>query len=250
MGFNLGIEYLLFSSEQKEIRPLQAASQFQSRNRVSSLFKVLRPYRTLRPHHVSISESSIFSFQELYPCPLIARSISFNLVIEYLLFSRTLSLPVDCQVYKFQSRNRVSSLFKITFTGTGALKLIKFQSRNRVSSLFKSTLRVGGHSFCQPVSISESSIFSFQDKNPLVRIASTQECFNLVIEYLLFSRKQKNDRWTTLYMSFQSRNRVSSLFKANLGGITLEFQSRNRVSSLFKQKTFKVGRGAYLVSIS
>ena len=196
----------------------QTAWQFQSRNRVSSLFKHLNAPAIRFVIDVSISESSIFSFQAK-----VCGSADWPLEL------------------KFQSRNRVSSLFKLT----GFQKKIAelevsisessifsfqeirnptvsdvyswFQSRNRVSSLFKpidrkkprnthSSFNLGieyllfsrrytgarEHEPCI-VSISESSIFSFQGCLKHTKTTFAIFCFNLVIEYLLFSSTRLTD---------------------------------------------------------
>ena len=63
--------------------------------------------------------------------------LSFNLVIEDLIFSSMSgSLTIGC-TKKFQSRNRGSYLFKSGRNWTLDWMMPKFQSRNRESYLFK-----------------------------------------------------------------------------------------------------------------
>ena len=66
------------------------------------------------------------------------RHSGFNLVIEYLLFSSLFKVSINFHDTLFQSRNRVSSLFKASSeTNLRISSMPPFQSRNRVSSLFK-----------------------------------------------------------------------------------------------------------------
>ena len=137
---------------------------FQSRNREAYLFKIW----------FSLSSTTTVS-----PC--------FNLVIEYLIFS---SIPDDNtttpDIDTFQSRNRVSYLFKDTLTFTSGAGTQTFQSRNRVSYLFK-----GVYVFLEKVEISK-----FQSRNRVSYLFKRlglpprkviPPCFNLGIEYLIFS---------------------------------------------------------------
>ena len=113
---------------------------------------------------------------------------------------------------EFQSRNRGSFDFKDFQSTSTAYHHLKFQSRNRGSFDFKSSLNI-------PSEI-------------------TTECFNLVIEVLLISRKGARLNTSPCFTTFQSRNRGSFDFKARYLGISekmmFSFQSRNRGSFDFK----------------
>ena len=170
--------------------------------------------------------------------------ICFNLVIEYLLFSS-----------------------KFSPSELGGQHPVMFQSRNRVSSLFKEVAR-------RKTAETRPQCFNlvieyllFSRNNPRAQSVHGLRRFNLVIEYLLFSRARASRDSLFRPVLFQSRNRVSSLFKKeqetmeypfflrtsfNLvieyllfssdtpcsyslsSKILAMFQSRNRVSSLFK----------------
>ena len=115
---------------------------FQSRNRVSSLFKsksslhFLSALRLLRFQSRN-RVSSLFKTETGFAI-LGGYYTSFNLVIEYLLFSSIIDYSDDTIHRLFQSRNRVSSLFKlIPARIISVIQYNLFQSRNRVSSLFK-----------------------------------------------------------------------------------------------------------------
>ena len=111
--FNLVIENLIFSSHALlDTQPQRL--KFQSRNRESYLFK------TITCGQVSL--------------PSVASS--FNLVIENLIFSRSLEDWNIATIGTFQSRNRESYLFKFPFSDVFPY-LSLFQSRNRESYLFK-----------------------------------------------------------------------------------------------------------------
>ena len=136
---------------------------------------------------VSISESSIFSFQVRPPSRTSKKTWCFNLVIEYLLFSSR------CLLWRCRSLHRSFNLGieYLLFSSTRFTRftrfVVEFQSRNRVSSLFK--------------------------RHRCARGESGGACFNLVIEYLLFSSRGLECNGTQQSRQFQSRNRVSSLFK-------------------------------------
>ena len=139
---------------------------------------------------------------------------------------------------EFQSRNRVSSLFKNTEQAVDNLIYISFnlgieyllfssmrESASRVMWCGCFNLGIEYLLFSRqdwfeqtaenfvPVSISESSIFSFQGASAKNWVRQHGIRFNLGIEYLLFSRKELSKRERLARVEFQSRNRVSSLFK-------------------------------------
>ena len=119
--FNLGIEWLIFSSGEKYLQGCRLNQSFQSRNRVAYLFKYFS---------LSVEGQKEFGV--------------FNLVIEYLIFS-----------------SRRDAKFRTTAVET-------FQSRNRVSYLFKVSC------------------------NFTVLWYVLEQCFNLGIEYLIFSSKRRH----------------------------------------------------------
>ena len=113
-SFNLVIESLIFSRWWTFGSDCALGwDLFQSRNRESYLFK------------------DIHIWWETAKC------VSFNLVIESLIFSSATSATSATLRYGFQSRNRESYLFKIRQAFTDVGNALKFQSRNRESYLFK-----------------------------------------------------------------------------------------------------------------
>ena len=84
-------------------------------------------------------------------------------------------------------------------------------------------------------------------------MADLSKRFNLVIEILFFSRKEK-EYMPDAVSKFQSRNRDSFLFKPNKEIARLRkdyaFQSRNRDSFLFKYRSSKNATDSVCVSIS
>ena len=216
-----------------------SADSFQSRDRVSSLFKM----------------GQYFAVQGIPFC--------FNLGIEYLLFSRAVATVVaSASLHVSISESSIFS-FQVLLTFKHNLIAQRFQSRNRVSSLFKTRHPLPKRLTFHQVSISESSIFSFQatsisnsDRSSSSfqsrnRVSSLfkfsfdydttgvdETSFNLVIEYLLFSSFR-----ASRCRSLEERHRFnlvieyllfSSTEKKITDLTTAKFQSRNRVSSLFK----------------
>ena len=163
--FNLVIEYLLFSSSN---RTWDSHSTFHCFNLVIEylLFSSHCSSRYIgfdRPSFNLVIEYLLFSRASL--AAEHSRSIAcFNLVIEYLLFSSAWLFPVSApRVLSFQSRNRVSSLFK--FRGN--------PGEPGISVGFNLVI--------------EYLLFSSCHTSPRRR---ANNCFNLGIEYLLFSRNQ------------------------------------------------------------
>ena len=163
--------------------PTHPSHCFQSRNRVSYLFKQSR-HRTTPAAWPS----------------------SFNLGIEYLIFSSWIAAIIEsCGLAGFNLGIEYLIFFKLAELEANEKHLCEFQSRNRVSYLFK-----------------------------------------LCPQCLLLSTKSS---------LFQSRNRVSLSFQADPNVLHAQtpssFQSRNQVSYLFKSKQFgDAGYEVILVSIS
>ena len=194
---------------------------FQSRNRVSSLFKSVVTTRN-RFHRLPFQSrnrvSSLFkSTQCFWPHQ---KRVSFNLVIEYLLFSSS----------RLRSRSR--SLYSGSFSFNLGIEYLLFSSKGLSAGMDSADRFNLGIEYLLFSSESCKSIWS-----------SSNPCFNLVIEYLLFSSAEG-----VVFESFD-RELVSisessifsfqvsvSLFLSRLT-ISMEFQSRNRVSSLFKSDT-------------
>jgi hypothetical protein len=165
MPFLRGIRHgLIFSREAVDAKIFRSAqSEFQSRNRVSYLFKRPRAYWR---------SSCILRFNLVIECLIFSRPcanekhkdrlLSFNLGIECLIFSSADAVFAWYQAWEFQSRNRVSYLFKrpraywrsscilrfnlvieclifsrLIRNPMWRVRVELFQSRNRVSYLFK-----------------------------------------------------------------------------------------------------------------
>ena len=115
----------------------------------------------------------------------------------------------------FQSRNRDTSLFRWRF---GTLRSHKFKAGFNLAIeilLFSGIQRKGElMKKCQCVSISQSRYFSFQ-VFPKFRIHCGSVSFNLAIEILLFSGQQPSATAPQRSRGFQSRNRDTSLFRAD-----------------------------------
>ena len=152
----------------------------------------------------------------------------FNLVIENLIFSTRISRLCRCvNISLFQSRNRESYLFNWPMPCWMRDRLHTFQSRNRESYLFNTG------------------------------VDTTDQCgspagFNLVIENLIFSTWRRSASWHKYYsfnlvienLIFSTNTRRPSPARIS------SFQSRNRESYLFNWKPTPKGSEKARVSIS
>ena len=135
---------------------------------------------------VSISQSRYFSFQGWSRSP---KTTSSNVSISQ---SRYFSFQVDGLTnvqyvfVQFQSRNRDTSLFRVSKKKIGVLSACAmFQSRNRDTSLFRLSLRHARPSPCRFQSRNrDTSLFRCK---MLGQQTPFSKCFNLAIEILLFS---------------------------------------------------------------
>ena len=139
-------------------------STFQSRNRDTFLFKPNPSNQNSALYHSFnlVIEILFFSRQIVHAELVQAVGRGFNLVIEILFFSRCSTSFVKAMVWRFQSRNRDTFLFKPITSTISPSMLWLFQSRNRDTFLFKA-------------SRSASPIKQYRHR------------FNLVIEILFFS---------------------------------------------------------------
>ena len=137
--------------------------------------------------NVSISESSIFSFQDRRTVEYIGgATCRFNLGIEYLLFSRWIRISL-ARVFSSVSISESSIFsFQVFHQIDVTTLLIVSISESSIFSFQDNKETING--LLNFVSISESSIFSFQVGFGLGTVAGDIAGFNLGIEYLLFSR--------------------------------------------------------------
>ena len=192
-SFNLAIENLIFSSHnEKEF--WREFPLFQSRNRESYLFKLIKPSSARltkipcfnlaienlifsSPHQpyslavagdiVSISQSRILSFQvpNVEPPPEPESNNRFNLAIENLIFSSYFRCAVPrCDKRSDRFNLAIENLIFSRYFRSIVVRyaMILFQSRNRESYLFKDVVFQHTRIGCLPVSISQSRILSFQ----------------------------------------------------------------------------------------
>ena len=169
---------------------LKALRSFQSRNRESYLFKSRT--QLAADTHIILFQSrnrESYLFKHKVGSVLFAAFISFNLVIENLIFSRLgrWMVSVRCN-RRFQSRNRESYLFKLAGLPAYLNDLrLMFQSRNRESYLFKYRKRCCQQHHRRRFNlVIENLIFS--RRSWAVTRSLPYSGFNLVIENLIFSR--------------------------------------------------------------
>ena len=213
-------------------------SQFQSRYRAASHFRLCAGIRCLFQFVVSISLSSGFSFQVIGDSAWERGCPGFNLVIERLLISgeasKVVSIDTHLKVsislssgFSFQEnvrgfeRGYAVSSFNLVIERlliSGPRRIIRatpfpvFQSRYRAASHFRwlSLLKTFTDTLFQSRYRAASHFRKMLSRMPTTRLL----CFNLVIERLLISGVALLQPNVRLTVKFQSRYRAASHFRA------------------------------------